>query len=136
MGGDGLVRAGNGCEKRSTDDRRTEKSEREKRTADDRRTEKSEREKRTAEDKPRQARVPTHRLFSRLLLKSLIMSERNSRLTSISSALGVEFFSSVATTLRITADTPNTHTHCLLTFFSFPHHHRSDQCLHAVLNVV
>jgi len=30
------------------------------------------------------------------------MSERKSLLTSISSALGVEFFSSVATTLRIT----------------------------------
>ena len=43
-----------------------------------------------------------HRLFSRLLLNSLIMSERNSLLTSMSSALGDEFFSNVATTFNIT----------------------------------
>lgn len=43
-----------------------------------------------------------HRLFSRLLLKSLIMSDRKRRRTSIRSTLGVEFFNSVATTLRIT----------------------------------
>lgn len=43
-----------------------------------------------------------HRLFSRLLLKSLIMSDRKRRRTSIRSALGVEFFNSVATTFRIT----------------------------------
>lgn len=43
-----------------------------------------------------------HRLFSRLLLKSLIMSDRKRRRTSIRSMLGVEFFNSVATTLRIT----------------------------------
>lgn len=47
-------------------------------------------------------KIPAHRLFSRLLLKSLIMSERKSRRTSISSALGAEFFNKVATTLRIT----------------------------------
>lgn len=46
----------------------------------------------------------THRLFSRLLLKSFIISERKSLLTSISSALGEEFFSKVATTFRITED--------------------------------
>lgn len=44
----------------------------------------------------------THRLFSRLLLKSLIMSERKSLRTSISSVLGAEFFNEVATTLSIT----------------------------------
>lgn len=44
----------------------------------------------------------SYRRFSRLLLKSLIMSERKSLLTSISSALGEEFFSRVATTFRIT----------------------------------
>lgn len=43
-----------------------------------------------------------HLLFSRLLLKSFIMSDKNKRRTSISSALGVEFFNKVATTLRIT----------------------------------
>lgn len=45
-----------------------------------------------------------HRLFSRLLLNSLIMSERKSRRTSISSALGAELFSRVATTLSITGE--------------------------------
>lgn len=48
---------------------------------------------------------PAHRLFSRLLLKSLIMSERKSRRTSISSELGAQFFNNVATTLRITDTT-------------------------------
>ena len=46
--------------------------------------------------------VRSHRRFSRLLLKSLIMSERKSLLTSISSALGEEFFRRVATTFKIT----------------------------------
>lgn len=45
-----------------------------------------------------------YRLFSRLLLNSLIMSERKSRRTSISSALGAELFSRVATTLSITGE--------------------------------
>lgn len=44
----------------------------------------------------------TYLLFSRLLLKSFIISDKNKRRTSISSALGVEFFNKVATTLRIT----------------------------------
>lgn len=43
-----------------------------------------------------------YRRFSRLLLKSLIMSVRKSLLTSISSALGLEFFRRVATTFNIT----------------------------------
>lgn len=43
-----------------------------------------------------------HRLFSRLLLNSLIISERKRRRTSISSVLGAELFNKVATTLRIT----------------------------------
>lgn len=43
-----------------------------------------------------------YRRFSRLLLKSFIMSERKCLLTSINSALGVEFFNRVATTFRIT----------------------------------
>lgn len=44
----------------------------------------------------------TCRLLSRLLLKSLIISERKSRRTSISSVPGAELFSKFATTLRIT----------------------------------
>lgn len=43
-----------------------------------------------------------HRLFSRLLLNSLIISERKSRRTSIISVLGAEFFNKVATTFKIT----------------------------------
>lgn len=46
--------------------------------------------------------VNAYRRFSRLLLKSFIMSERKSLLTSMSSALGEEFFSRVATTFKIT----------------------------------
>lgn len=46
--------------------------------------------------------MSSYRRFSRLLLKSFIMSERKSLLTSISSALGVEFFRRVATTFKIT----------------------------------
>lgn len=49
--------------------------------------------------------MSAYRLFSLLLLKSLIISDRKRRRTSISSALGVEFFSSVATTFRITEKT-------------------------------
>lgn len=44
----------------------------------------------------------SYRRFSRLLLKSFIMSVRKSLLTSISSVLGEEFFSRVATTFKIT----------------------------------
>ena len=40
--------------------------------------------------------------LSVLLLKSFIISDKNKRRTSMSSALGVEFFNKVATTLRIT----------------------------------
>ena len=56
-----------------------------------------------------------HRLFSRLLLNSLIMSERKSRRTSISSVLWAELFNKVATTLRITdvTRTKNTNTNRL-----------------------
>lgn len=46
--------------------------------------------------------VCSYRRFSRLLLKSFIMSERKSLLTSISSELGEEFFRRVATTFKIT----------------------------------
>lgn len=49
-----------------------------------------------------QVSASSYRLFSRLLLKSFIMSDRKSLLTSISSALGEEFFSRVATTFKIT----------------------------------
>lgn len=72
-------------------------------------------EERRIEDDGGEERMPTHRLFSRLLLKSLIMSERKRRLASISSALGLEFFNSVATTFRITTGTPNTDPHSLFT---------------------
>lgn len=44
----------------------------------------------------------SYRRFSRLLLKSFIISERKSLLTSISSELGEEFFNRVATTFKIT----------------------------------
>lgn len=59
-----------------------------------------------------------HRLFSRLLLNSLIMSERKSRRTSISSVLGAELFNNVATTLRIT-DMTRTQTQTYTHIFSF-----------------
>lgn len=49
-----------------------------------------------------------HRLFSRLLLNSLIMSERKSRRTSINSVLGAELFNRVATTLSITDESKYT----------------------------
>lgn len=54
---------------------------------------------------------PAYRLFSRLLLNSLIMSERKRRRMSISSAPGAEFFNRVAITLRITVTaSPQTNT--------------------------